>query len=134
MTDEEWESLCDRCGRCCLQKLEDEESGDIFYTNLSCQLLNQDNCTCRDYENRLQKVVGCLKLKKDNLAQVNWLPTTCAYRRLWEGRGLAAWHPLVSGHYQTVIDAGVSVKGRVVCEDNVPEELWEDHIVRWIEC
>jgi len=134
MSDDEWESLCDRCGRCCVQKMEDEETGEVYYTNLACTLFNQELCVCSDYQNRLSRVPNCLKLERSEVDKVTWLPKSCAYRRLAEGRPLAQWHPLLSGSYQSVVDAGISVKGRVTSEANVPESRWEDHIIHWIDC
>ena len=131
MTHEEWEALCDGCGRCCLLKLEDEDTGEIMTSDVRCQLLDGTTCRCTDYPNRKRKVPDCIKLDLDNVGTISWIPTTCAYRRLAEGRGLAWWHPLVSGDPQTVIDAGISVTGRTVAEQDVPPNAWEDHIASW---
>ena len=133
MNREEWESLCDGCGRCCLQKLEEEDSGEIHYTDLACHLLDHISCRCGDYTNRRQRVPDCVQLSVDNLATINWLPRSCAYRRLQEGRGLPNWHPLVSGDPESVHRAGISVRGRVRSLADVSEEDWEDHIVQWRE-
>lgn len=133
MNREEWESLCDGCGRCCLQKLEEEDSGEIHYTDLACHLLDQTSCRCGDYANRRQRVPDCVQLSVDNLSTINWLPRSCAYRRLQEGRGLPNWHPLVSGDPESVHRAGISVRGRVRSLADVSEEDWEDHIVQWRE-
>jgi len=133
MTPEEWEALCDGCGRCCLLKLEDEDSGQIITSDVRCQLLDGESCRCTDYPNRKAKVPDCIKLTVENVTQIGWIPTTCAYRRLAEGKGLAWWHPLVSGDPQTVIDVGVSVAGRTVNETEVEPDAWEDHIVDWPE-
>lgn len=131
MSPHEWESLCDGCGRCCLIKLEDEDTGEIMTSDVRCRLLDGTTCRCMDYPNRKRKVSDCIKLDLENVETIGWIPTTCAYRRLAEGRGLAWWHPLVSGDPQTVIDAGISVSGRTVAEGEVPASEWEDHIATW---
>jgi uncharacterized cysteine cluster protein YcgN (CxxCxxCC family) len=132
MTETEWEALCDGCGQCCLHKLEDWDTGDVHYTNIACQLLDKEQCRCADYEHRLQRVPGCLKVSLDNPEAFGWLPLSCAYRCLAEGRKLADWHPLVSGDPDTVRIAGFSVRGRVVSEQDIPEEDWEEHVVKWV--
>jgi uncharacterized cysteine cluster protein YcgN (CxxCxxCC family) len=132
MSASEWESLCDGCARCCLVKLEDEDSGQIHYTDLGCTLLDGRSCQCRDYPNRQKKVSDCVRLTPEAVRTLTWLPVTCAYRRLAEGRDLAWWHPLVSGSADTVHEAGVSVRGKIAAsEDDVPMEDWPDHIARW---
>ena len=133
MTDVEWEALCDGCGRCCLLKLEDEDTGIIVTSDVRCRLLDGDTCGCKDYSNRLSLVPDCIKLDLDNVTSIDWIPQTCAYRRIAEGRGLAWWHPLVSGDPQTVIDVGVSVAGRTFAEDEVAPDEWEEHAVDWPE-
>ena len=110
MTAAEWESLCDGCARCCMIKLEDEDSGEIITSDVRCQLLDGDSCACVDYENRQAKVPDCIKLTPWNIEVLEWMPKSCAYRRIHEGRGLADWHPLVSGDPESVHDAGVSVR------------------------
>lgn len=133
MTPAEWEALCDGCGRCCLLKLEDEETGQIITSDVRCRLLDGDTCRCTDYAHRQQRVPDCIRLTPDNILGIAWIPTSCAYRRLAEGRGLAWWHPLVSGDPETVVMAGVSVRGRTVSEDEVKPGEWEDHAVDWPE-
>lgn len=134
MTEAEWESLCDGCARCCLQKLEDADTGDVYYTELACRLLDERQCRCLDYPRRLQKVPECMKITVQDMDQFHWLPTTCAYRLLAEGKPLASWHPLVSGNPDSVHQAGISVRGRVVPEHLVAEQDWEDHIIHWVNC
>ena len=127
MTDEEWEQLCDGCGRCCLHKLEDADDGAIYYTRAACELLDIKQCRCTDYPNRLNRVETCVKLTIDQKAYFNWLPPTCAYRLLAEGETLPWWHPLVSGRQETVKEAGVSVAG--IAKPISEIDLLEDAIV-----
>jgi uncharacterized cysteine cluster protein YcgN (CxxCxxCC family) len=132
MTQQEWESLCDGCGRCCLNKLEDEETGRIYFTDVGCRLLDAETCRCADYEHRLKKVPDCLQLTPENVGDLNWLPPTCGYRLVAHGKDLYWWHPLVSGDPETVHIAGVSVRGRVsASETDVPEDQLEDYLVSW---
>ncbi|MCB1508607.1 MAG: YcgN family cysteine cluster protein [Hyphomicrobiaceae bacterium] len=128
MSETEWESLCDGCGRCCLLKLEDEDTGEIATCAVSCRLFDLKSGRCSDYANRFERVPDCLKVTPDFVRTTRWLPSSCAYRRIAEGRGLAAWHPLISGRAETVVAAGVSVLGRVVSERDVREEDLEDHV------
>ena len=132
MSNAEWESLCDGCARCCLEKLEDEDTGKIYFTHIACQLLDAGRCTCKDYPNRSDKVPDCVRLTPENVRTLNWLPPSCGYRLVAEGRDLYWWHPLISGDPDTVHEAGVSVRGRVVgTEDEIAEADLEDHIVQW---
>lgn len=130
MTAAEWESLCDGCGRCCLVKLEDEDTARIHFTDLACTLLDLGTCRCGDYENRTERVSDCVKLAPDNVGALNWLPSTCAYRLVAAGRPLPWWHPLVSGDPETVITAGISVKGKAISETGFGQADWESHIWR----
>jgi uncharacterized cysteine cluster protein YcgN (CxxCxxCC family) len=129
MSRAEWESLCDGCGRCCLHKIRYELTGDLAFTNVACHLLDHGTCQCGDYKHRRAKVPDCVHLTPADLAQIDWLPPSCAYRRLAEGKDLAWWHPLVSGDPETVHTAGVSVRGRVVSERKAGP--LEHHIVEW---
>ncbi|HEY5378649.1 MAG TPA: YcgN family cysteine cluster protein [Pseudolabrys sp.] len=132
MTPREWESLCDGCGRCCLNKLTDEDTGRTVYTDVGCKLLDGQTCRCSDYSHRQAKVKDCVRLTPRNVRRLSWLPPTCGYRLVAEGRDLAWWHPLVSGDPDTVHQAGVSVRGRVsASEKDVPDERLEDFIVAW---
>lgn len=131
MNEEQWESLCDGCGRCCLNKLEDWDTGEIHFTNVSCRLLDCNTCRCSNYENRFEAVPDCVKLNAEMIDQISWLPKSCAYRRIAEGRGLADWHPLISGSSTSVHDAGISVKGRVISETGLEPEDLEDYLVSW---
>ncbi len=123
MTGAEWESLCDGCGRCCLNKLEDEDTGRVYYTDVGCRLLDKTACRCKDYPHRSAAVEDCVRLDPENVATLKWLPSTCAYRLIAEGRDLYWWHPLVSGDPESVHAAGVSVRGRVgVSEHELGDE------------
>jgi uncharacterized cysteine cluster protein YcgN (CxxCxxCC family) len=132
MDTREWESLCDGCGRCCLVKLEDEDTGKIYFTDVACQLFKADACKCADYKNRQKKVSDCVKLTPTEVRTLKWLPPTCAYKLVADGQDLKWWHPLVSGDPKTVEAAGISVRGRVGAhEDDVPVDDLVDHVVRW---
>lgn len=133
MTAGEWESLCDGCGRCCLHKLEDEENGDLAYTGIHCRFLDPESCRCGVYDRRHEKVPDCLSLQPGHLDSFRWLPPSCAYRLLHEGKPLPSWHPLVSGDPDSVHRAGISVRGRAVSEDDMADEDWEEHIIFWVD-
>jgi uncharacterized cysteine cluster protein YcgN (CxxCxxCC family) len=132
MSEAEWESLCDGCGRCCLIKLEDEDTGRYHFTDVACQLFEEKSCSCRDYPSRDQRVPDCVRLDPSGVRTLGWLPVSCAYRLVAEGRDLYWWHPLVSGDRETVHAAGVSVRGKVAAlEDEVPTDSLPDYIVTW---
>ena len=132
LSPKEWESLCDGCGRCCLVKLEDEDTGKIHFTDVACRLFDAESCRCSDYPHRRRKVKDCLKLTPELVRSLTWLPPTCAYRLRAEGRPLRWWHPLVSGSAETVHQAGVSVRGRVAAsETEIGLDDYPDHIVAW---
>ena len=130
LTQQEWEALCDGCGKCCLNKLEDEDTGQVALTRVACRLLDDSNCRCSQYDIRHHFIPECIVLKPDNLdTHAYWMPQTCAYRLLWEGKPLFDWHPLISGTAESVHEAGVSVRDMTVSEFEVPIEEWEDHII-----
>ncbi|MEL6999371.1 MAG: YcgN family cysteine cluster protein [Pseudomonadota bacterium] len=130
MTREEWEALCDGCGRCCLLKLEDEDTGIVHYTSVSCRLFDGETRRCGNYPLRRQLVPGCVVLTPETIEEASeWMPASCAYRRLYEGRGLANWHPLISGTSDSVAQAGVAVRAPLTPEYEVAEEDLEDHVI-----
>jgi hypothetical protein len=130
LTPQEWEALCDGCGKCCLNKLEDADTGEIAFTRVACRLLDGETCRCGQYDIRKTLVPECVVLTPKTIAKVAyWMPSTCAYRLRLEGKPLYDWHPLVSGDPESVHRAGQSVRGWTVPEYEVPEEDWEDHII-----
>ena len=133
LTPEEWESLCDGCAKCCLHKIEDIDSGEVYYTNVACRLLDLKTCRCSDYANRSRLVPDCLQLSADLVGQLSWLPESCAYRRVAEGKPLTWWHPLISGDPATVRQVGVAVCGKVVAEGEVDLDDLEDMVVDWFD-
>lgn len=132
MTPAEWESLCDGCGRCCLIKLEDEDTGEILHTDIGCTLLDGFACRCRDYPRRQKKVPDCVRLTPEAVRSIGWLPPTCAYRLVRDGLPLYSWHPLVSGRPASVHEAGISVRGRLAGnEEEFGEDEYPERIVDW---
>lgn len=130
MTTAEWESLCDSCGKCCLVKLEDEDSGEIAFTSVVCDLIDLDSCHCTRYSERCTLVPECIDLKQHDFAEYKWLPPTCAYRLLTDGKPLPDWHPLNSGSFETVKDVGVSISSYAIKESQINDP--EDHIIEWL--
>ena len=130
LAPKEWEALCDGCGKCCLNKLEDEETGEVVFTRVACRLLDDETCRCAHYEVRKQIVPECVVLTPKNIGEIAYfMPATCAYRLLHEGKPLYDWHPLISGDPESVHEAGQSVRGWTVPEFDVPVEDWEDHLI-----
>ncbi|WP_445368928.1 YcgN family cysteine cluster protein [Methylomonas sp. BW4-1] len=131
MSTEEWESLCDNCGKCCLNKLEDEDTGEIAFTSVACDLIDLETCRCTRYSERCTLVPECIDLKQHDFAEYNWLPSTCAYRLLTDGEALPSWHPLITGTRESVKEAGVSISSYAVKESQVTD--LEDHIIEWLQ-
>ncbi|MBG0796236.1 YcgN family cysteine cluster protein [Methylocystis sp. L43] len=132
LTRAEWEQLCDGCGRCCLVKLEDEDTGAIYHTSVACKLLDQQSCRCGDYPRRRRYVPDCVRLTLEKLADIPWLPPTCAYLLRFRGKPLPPWHPLISGDPESVSRAGVSARGRIEAgEDDVETDDLPDFIRLW---
>ncbi|MGH1418204.1 MAG: YcgN family cysteine cluster protein [Hyphomicrobiaceae bacterium] len=129
MTSKEWESLCDGCGQCCLLKLEDEDDGTIYLTKLSCSMLDLNTCRCSDYSRRHTLMPDCVSITPEKVRSLSWLPATCAYRLVDEGKDLAWWHPLISGDRNTVHQAGISVRGEAHKEDEVDEDDYGHYII-----
>ena len=131
MNENEWESLCDKCGKCCVIKLEDFDTQQVHYTNVSCKLLCEKSASCKDYENRKSIVPDCIILSPDNLKDLKWMPETCAYKLLNEGKNLPYWHPLLSGNDKEIVKSGNSVKNRVTNENEIKIKNLPDYIFNW---
>ncbi len=127
----EWEALCDGCAKCCLHRLEDADTREIYFTNVHCRLLDRQTSRCSDYCNRSTRVSDCITITLEELKDPYWLPSTCAYRLLAEGKALPEWHPLVSGDPDTVFDSGNGIAGRTICEDDA--DNLEQHLIDWIK-
>ena len=130
MSPREWEALCDGCGKCCMNKLEDEDTGEVVLTNVACRLFDDATCRCANYPIRHQFVPDCIVLRPDTIAEnLYWMPQTCAYRLVYEGRPLMHWHPLLTGTPESVHQAGVSMQHATEPEFEIPEDDWEDYII-----
>ena len=133
MSHEEWESLCDGCGKCCLHKLMDEDDDTVYYTEVACKQLDITQCRCNDYPNRKTLVPDCVELSIEDIEQFSWLPKTCAYRLVKEGKPLPEWHHLITGDPKSIHKARQSIKGRAISEHVVLQEDLEWHIINWVE-
>lgn len=133
LSEQQWEALCDGCAKCCLHKLEDEDSGEIFYTKVRCRYLDEQSCRCSDYSRRSVLMPTCIQLDPQMGATLSWLPSTCAYRLRAEGHLLPEWHPLVSGDAESVHRAGISIRGRAISDEYVHPDGYDEHIVTWVE-
>jgi uncharacterized cysteine cluster protein YcgN (CxxCxxCC family) len=129
LDQEEWESLCDGCGLCCLQKLEDEEDDSVYYTRIACHLLDLKTCQCTNYPKRREFVPDCVQLTAQNTHEFRWLPPTCAYRLVSEGKDLPLWHHLVCGDPDAVHQQRISQSGRMLSEHAVKEDDWENYLI-----
>ena len=133
LNTQEWEALCDGCAKCCLHKLEDEDSGEVFYTKVRCRHLDEQACRCTDYANRSVLVPNCIQLQRGEVASLDWLPSTCAYRLRAHDQPLPAWHYLVSGDKMSVHEAGISIRGRAISDEYVHPDGYDEHIISWVE-
>lgn len=133
LSSTEWESLCDGCAKCCLHKLEDEDTGEVHYTKVRCRYLEEEQCRCSDYAQRSVLVPNCIQLRPNEVASYDWLPSSCAYRLRANGEPLPAWHHLVSGDSGSVHSAGISIRGRSVSDAYVHPDGFEEHIIHWVE-
>ena len=133
LDEQQWEALCDGCAKCCLHKLEDEDTGEIHFTKVRCRYLEEPSCRCGDYEKRSVLVPECIHLQPGTAAALNWLPSTCAYRLRAQGDPLPDWHYLVSGSRDSVHEAGISIRGRSISDEFVHPEGYDEHIIHWVE-
>lgn len=131
MSDQEWESLCDGCGKCCLNKLIDDETEELHFTNVACHLLHTKSCQCKKYDQRFKLVNDCVKVSLDDIQQFHWLPGSCAYRRLAEGKPIPEWHPLITGSKSAMHKGGFSVRGKIISEKTIDPDKLEDYIAIW---
>ena len=130
---QQWEALCDGCARCCLHKLEDADTGEVFYTSVRCRYLDEARCRCGDYARRSELMPNCVHLDPLSVRDYHWLPATCAYRLRAEGSLLPEWHPLVSGDADSVHRAGISIRGRAISDEYVHADGYDEHIIHWVE-
>jgi len=133
LNEHEWDALCDGCAKCCVYKLEVVDTGEFLYTNVACHLLDLDTCKCKDYDHRFDLEPGCIKLTPQNVFELKWLPETCAYRLLAEGKPLPDWHPLVCGNPNLIHEIGMSVRNRLIKQTDVDMRNLEDYIVDWLK-
>jgi len=133
LTDLEWELLCDGCGRCCLQKLQDEDGGQLMWTRIICRFFDEATSRCSCYESRTKKVPSCLDVRTLKTEDLSWMPPTCAYRLRMQGQSLPSWHPLLHGSRGAMEAAGVAVTGKVLSEEYVHPDSYEEHVIRWVE-
>jgi uncharacterized protein len=133
LSSKEWEQLCDGCGRCCLKKIQDEETTELYWTRVSCRYLDEASCQCTNYEQRTTLVPTCLNVKEMYRQNSTWMPSTCAYRLRAENKSLFSWHPLLTGTRETVESAGISVKLKTLSEENVHPDGYAEHIITWVE-
>ncbi len=133
LSSEEWELLCDGCGRCCLKKFEDEDTDELIYTRIVCQYLDQSTGLCGCYPDRRKLVPDCLNVNEMDISTASWMPSTCAYRLRFEGKPLADWHPLISGSRDAMLEEGIALGGRAISEEYVHPEGYEEHVIRWVQ-
>lgn len=133
LSDDEWEQLCDGCGRCCLKKLQDEETNEVVFTRVVCRYLDQETSHCGCYSDRTHLVPDCLDVKAMDIAAATWMPSTCAYRLRHEGKPLAKWHPLIAGSHEAMLAEGIVLGGRAISEDYVHPDGYDEHIVKWVD-
>lgn len=132
LSDTQWEQLCDGCGRCCLKKLQDEDTDELLYTRVMCRYLEQDSGRCACYTERTRLVPDCLDVRAMDIAEAEWMPSTCAYRLRFEGKPLAAWHPLIAGSRRKMEEEGIALGGRAISEEYVHPDGLDEHVVRWV--
>jgi len=133
LSEAQWEALCDGCAKCCLHKLEDEESGEVFYTKVRCRYLDEQTCRCTDYAHRSVLVPSCIPLRSGEVRALDWLPSTCAYRLRANRQPLPDWHPLVSGDASTVHQAWISIRGRAISDEYVHPDGFDEYVIHWVE-
>jgi len=132
MSSEEWESLCDGCAKCCLNKLEDEDTEEIFFTRVACDLVDLESCRCTKYTERTRLVPECIDLTQHDFSEYTWLPATCAYKLLSDGQPLPPWHPLITGNKESIFEAGVAIRSFAIKESQINMDDLEEHIIEWL--